>query len=92
LPLTAKEFRMLEYFYFCAHPSQVFSQEQLLAALWGTTNYVDNNTVAVTGGRRRQKQAGGGIYLRIRRLLVLVGTICFGLAVLATFCHAQFRL
>ncbi|MDD9149934.1 MULTISPECIES: response regulator transcription factor [unclassified Sporolactobacillus] len=59
LPLTAKEFRLLDYF--CAHPSQVFSREQLLAALWGTTDYVDDNTVAVTVGRLREKLAKANV-------------------------------
>lgn len=53
LPLTAKEFRLLEFF--CAHPLQVFSREQLLMALWKTADYVDDNTVAVTVGRLREK-------------------------------------
>ncbi|GGL51016.1 response regulator transcription factor [Sporolactobacillus putidus] len=59
LPLTAKEFRLLEYF--CAHPSQVFSREQLLTALWGTADYVDHNTVAVTVGRLREKLARANV-------------------------------
>lgn len=63
LSLTAKEFRLLEYF--CAHPSQVFSREQLLTALWGTADYVDDNTVAVTVGRLREKLAKAGVqYIR----------------------------
>lgn len=55
LPLTAKEFRLLEYF--CTHPSQVFSREQLLVAIWGTAEYIDDNTVVVTVGRLREKLA-----------------------------------
>lgn len=63
LPLTAKEFRLLEFF--CAHPSQVFSREQLLTALWRTADYVDNNTVAVTVGRLREKLAKADVqYIR----------------------------
>lgn len=55
LPLTAREFRLLEYF--CSHSSQVFSRDQLLTALWGSAEYVDENTVAVTVGRLREKLA-----------------------------------
>ena len=55
LALTAKEFHLLEHF--CSHPSQVFSREQLLTAVWGTADFIDDNTVVVTVGRLREKLA-----------------------------------
>lgn len=53
LKLTSREFKLLTFF--ASHPSQVFSKEQLLNNIWGTEEYVDDNTIAVYVGRLREK-------------------------------------
>jgi len=58
LSLSAKEFHLLAHF--CTHPAQVFSRAQLLSAVWGTADYIDDNTVVVTVGRLREKLARAG--------------------------------
>lgn len=51
--LTAKEFDLL--WYLAVHPQQVFNRDQLLAAVWGETQYIDASTVTVHVRRLREK-------------------------------------
>lgn len=51
--LSAKEFDLL--YFMASHPHQVFSKTQLLDHVWGTSSYVDDNTVTVYVGRLRDK-------------------------------------
>jgi len=53
VPLTSKEFHLLEFL--SAHPGQVFSKSQLMDEVWGYNEYVDENTIAVYVGRLREK-------------------------------------
>lgn len=53
IPLTSREFKILDFL--SAHPSQVFSKEQLAEQIWGFQEYIDDNTVAVYIGRLREK-------------------------------------
>lgn len=53
ISLTSKEFKLLDYF--SAHPSQVFTKKQLMEGVWGSSEYFDDNTVAVYVGRLREK-------------------------------------
>lgn len=51
--LTRKEFELL--LYFARHPGQVLTKNDLLDEVWGETEYLDENTVAVYIGRLRTK-------------------------------------
>jgi DNA-binding response OmpR family regulator len=51
--LTAKEFDLL--WFLASHPRQVFNREQLLAQVWGETQYIDSSTVTVHVRRLREK-------------------------------------
>lgn len=53
--LSPKEFQLLDFL--SDHPSQVFSKHQILEQLWGSSEYVDDNTIAVYIGRVREKLA-----------------------------------
>lgn len=53
IPLTAKEFSLLKFF--MTHPGQVFTKEQLTAAAWEETRFLDENTLAVHIRRLREK-------------------------------------
>ncbi len=55
IELSPKEFQLLDYL--SDHPAQVFSKHQLLEQLWGSSEYVDDNTIAVYIGRVREKLA-----------------------------------
>lgn len=59
IPLTAREFKLLDCL--SAHPSQVFSKEQLLQNVWDSSEFVDDNTVAVYVGRLREKMSKAGV-------------------------------
>ena len=52
IPLTATEYRLLEFF--LEHPGRVFSREQLLDSVWGRDIYIDERTVDVHIGRLRK--------------------------------------
>lgn len=41
--------------YFCKHPNRVFSKADLLEAVWGFDNFVDENTVSVHIRRIRER-------------------------------------
>jgi DNA-binding response OmpR family regulator len=51
--LTAKEFDLL--WFLASHPQQVFNRDQLLAEVWGETQYIDASTVTVHVRRLREK-------------------------------------
>ena len=51
--LTAKEFDLL--WFLARHPQQVFNRDQLLAEVWGETQYIDASTVTVHVRRLREK-------------------------------------
>lgn len=53
--LTSKEFKLLDFL--SSHPSQVFCKEQLIECVWGYSDYIDSNTIAVYIGRLREKLA-----------------------------------
>lgn len=53
LPLTAKEFRMLDVL--TANANRVISKQKLIDLVWGPEEYIDENTVAVTVARLREK-------------------------------------
>ena len=55
IELSPKEFQLLDYL--SDYPSQVFSKHQILEQLWGSSEYVDENTIAVYIGRLREKLA-----------------------------------
>jgi DNA-binding response OmpR family regulator len=51
--LTVKEFDLL--LFLASHPHQVFNRGQLLAQVWGETQYIDASTVTVHVRRLREK-------------------------------------
>lgn len=51
--LTTKEFDLL--WFLASHPRRVYSREQLLAHVWGETQYIDASTVTVHVRRLREK-------------------------------------
>ncbi len=53
LSLTSKEFRMLDVL--TQNADRIFSKDQLIDRVWGTAEYIDENTVAVTIARLREK-------------------------------------
>lgn len=53
ISFTSREFQLIEYM--SAHPSQVFTKVQLMNAVWGSNDYLDENTIAVYVGRIRDK-------------------------------------
>jgi len=56
LRLTAREFALLTYF--CRHPNQVFSRNQLLSAVWGYNHEGYEHTVNTHVNRLRSKLDG----------------------------------
>ena len=59
LNLTNKEFSLLELL--TSEPNRIFSKAQILDKVWGTEDYIDENTVAVTIARLREKLIKRGI-------------------------------
>ena len=53
ISLTAKEFKVLELL--VSNPSKVFSKEHIANQVWGYSDYIDDNTIAVYIGRLREK-------------------------------------
>lgn len=51
--ITQKQFQLLEFF--CSHPNQVLSKEQLYENVWGFNHYVDDNTIMVHIRKLREK-------------------------------------
>ena len=59
LLLTAQEYRLL--LFFAAHPGQLLTRDQLLAALWDQGgSFVNDNTLTVTVKRLREKLSSPG--------------------------------
>lgn len=58
ITLTTREFQLLDFL--MSNPSKVFSKEQLLDAVWGYNEFVDNNTITVYVGRLREKMTKAG--------------------------------
>jgi len=59
LNLTNKEFALLELL--TSEPNRIFSKGQILDRVWGTEDYIDENTVAVTIARLRDKLIRHGV-------------------------------
>lgn len=59
IELTSREFQLLDFF--AANPSHVFTKEQLLNAVWGSADYIDDNTITVYIGRIREKMLRAGV-------------------------------
>ncbi len=57
--LTNKEYKLLELL--LSDVGRVFSKSQLLDKVWGTADYIDENTVAVTVARLREKLLKYGV-------------------------------
>lgn len=53
IDLTTKEFQILDYF--CKNSGQVFTKEQLYEGIWGCSEFMDENTIAVYVKRLRSK-------------------------------------
>ena len=58
LPLTHKEFKLLEFL--LAHPGTAFSREQLLTEIWGQDYYSETRTVDMHIRTLRQKLGAWG--------------------------------
>jgi len=58
LPLTAREFALLEHF--MRHPRQVLTREQIFIAVWGSTYLGDSNIIDVNVRALREKLESGG--------------------------------
>lgn len=59
LTLSPKEFKTLDVL--TRDANKIFSKQQLIDAVWGIDEYIDENTVAVTIARLREKLAKVGI-------------------------------
>lgn len=59
IALTAKEFKILDYL--ALNENRIFSKQQLIDAVWGIDEYIDENTVAVTIARLREKLSKVGV-------------------------------
>jgi len=55
IDFSPKEFQLLDFL--SDNPSQVFTKEQLINQVWGYTEFIDENTIAVYIGRIREKLA-----------------------------------
>lgn len=55
IDFSPKEFQLLDFL--SDHPMQVFTKNQLIDQVWGYTEYIDVNTIAVYIGRIREKLA-----------------------------------
>ena len=55
IDFSPKEFQLLDFL--SDHPTQVFTKEQLIDQVWGYTEFIDENTIAVYIGRIREKLA-----------------------------------
>lgn len=51
--MTSKEFQLLDIL--SAHPGIVFTKSQLMDEVWGESEYIDENTIAVYVARIREK-------------------------------------
>lgn len=55
IDFSPKEFQLLDFL--SDHPTQVFTKDQLINEVWGYTEFIDDNTIAVYVGRIREKLA-----------------------------------
>jgi len=55
IDFSPKEFQLLDFL--SDNPSQVFTKDQLINQVWGYTEFIDENTIAVYIGRIREKLA-----------------------------------
>jgi len=55
IDFSPKEFQLLDFL--SNNPMQVFTKEQLIDKVWGYTEFIDENTIAVYIGRIREKLA-----------------------------------
>lgn len=53
IEFSPKEFQVLDFL--SDHPSQVFTKEQIISQVWGYSEFIDDNTIAVYVGRIREK-------------------------------------
>lgn len=53
LPLTAKEFKLLDFL--TCNENTLFDKQQIIDEVWGVDEYIDENTVSVTVARLRDK-------------------------------------
>lgn len=53
LDFSPKEFQLLDFL--TSHPNMVFSKDQLIDNIWGYSEFIDQNTIAVYIGRLREK-------------------------------------
>lgn len=60
LPLTVKEFKLVDYF--TNNANKALTKEQIMESVWGTNEFLEENTIAVHIGRLREKLAKEGIY------------------------------
>lgn len=51
--INGKQLQLLQFF--CEHPNQVFSKEQLYENIWGFNSFIDDNTIMVHMRRLREK-------------------------------------
>lgn len=59
LNLTAKEFKLLDYL--TLNANRIFSKQQIIDAVWGIEEYIDENAVTVVVARLREKLDKNGI-------------------------------
>ncbi len=59
LPLTAKEFKLLDFL--SLNENTLFGKQKIIDEVWGITEYIDENTVAVTVARLRDKLEAKGV-------------------------------
>lgn len=53
IPINGKQLQLLQFF--CEHPNQVFSKDQLYEQVWGIDSFIDDNTIMVHIRRLREK-------------------------------------
>lgn len=53
IPISGIQFHLLVFF--CSHPNQVFSKDQLYENVWGFDSLIDDNTIMVNIRRLREK-------------------------------------
>lgn len=59
LDFSPKEFQLLDFM--TSHPNMVFTKDQLIDNIWGYSEFIDQNTIAVYIGRLREKLTKEGI-------------------------------
>ncbi|WP_167956088.1 response regulator transcription factor [Anaerosporobacter faecicola] len=59
IQLSPKEFQVLDFL--SDHPLHVFTKEQIIDQVWGYSDFIDENTIAVYIGRIRDKLIKEGI-------------------------------